>query len=579
MSRRWSLLSLLPLLLAGCLQEGPPPTGIHLFHGQNVEAPGFIRVGDESMVRFEARRAYATSSQGGVSDLWITSFDGVRQRKVVEGRSDAWPEQAYGWSAQDYPSAGAEGVVGERYFMVGEHRIESNTGMSRVASLVRLGSTLDEGLRLDGVASFMRFTVPIGVLIAAAQDGQSCPGFPGLRNNCPQLFLERPVAPGQKFPLLCLWDGTNEFPVGYDSGSFQIQTMGNGNSYFVVEDARILVRLRRPGNTLDSFRANVSRFSVSGDERYVALAVTDEGKSKTVVRVQATGVEVQLMRQNPSGWGGFGNDTFYYAQNATSTAPAEVHALDLITGADTFQVLPKELSNLAGALDRPGTDERLLLDSYGHGVFTSKKDFVGLRSLSGPLLTPSFTPDGDYLIYVDPAAPTLYDTTIRGALMFQDALVKSPASMVSPPGLVTSAQGGASYFFTDGDAGKVLVFWAELGRATSDLYFADYQPGGLPTGLRLVAKAIMSVSISAHSLFGIVNMSQQDGVGDLVFRDLDRGTETLYAHAVSDAAGAGGADLSSSYTAYIVRGRVDSDRSGLWLTTLAPPTTPDGGSN
>jgi hypothetical protein len=230
-------------------------------------------------------------------------------------------------------------------------------------------------------------------------------------------------------------------------------------------------------------------------------------------------------------------------------------------------------------LDRPESDERLVLDSLGQGVFVGKSDYVARRSLAGPLVTPSFTPDGNYLVYISPAAPTLYDTYVKGSLMFRDSELKEPASMVSPPGLLVNAQNAASYFFTDGDAGKILVFWAHLGRASSDLYFADYARGSLPTGLRLIAKSILSVSISAHTLFGIINMSQQDGVGDLVYRDIDKGTDILYSHAVADAAEHGGSDLSTSYVAYIVRGRADSDRSGLWLTTLAPPVTPDGGSN
>jgi hypothetical protein len=164
--------------------------------------------------------------------------------------------------------------------------------------------------------------------------------------------------------------------------------------------------------------------------------------------------------------------------------------------------------------------------------------------------------------------------------MFQDAdLTTQAPTMVSPPGLLVNAQNGASYFFTDGDKGPLLVFWAHLGRASSDLYFADYQAGTLPTGLRLIAKSILSVSISAHSLFGILNMSQQDGVGDLVYRNIDKGVDTVYAHGVSDSAERGGSDLSTSYAAYLVRGRDDSDRSGLWLTTLAPPVSPDGGTD
>jgi hypothetical protein len=554
-----------PVLLAGCLQEGPPPVGVHLFHSQTLAAPGFFKVGDEQMIRFEDRIAPATATKGGVSDLWITSYDGKNQRKVVANRSDYWGEQG-------------PFNAGDRYYMVDETLVPTNGGMARTATLLRLGPTLDEEMRFEGIWAYQRYTVPLRALVAEPQDGQTCPGFPSLQNDCPQLLYERPALPGQSYPTLFLWDGQDEIPIGADAGSFQLQTMGNGSTYFIFESQRTLARLLRPQNVLELVRANVSRFSVSGDEHYVAVAVADEGKSKTVILDLATGAEIPLMRPNPTSWGGFGSDTFFYSQSATGGTPAELHALTLSTGDDQFETLPSPLVDLAGVLDRPDSDERLLMDSQLHGLFTRRSDFVPLRpALAGPLLTPSFSPDGKYLIYVTPAAPTLYDTKLQGPLMFQDAdQVEAPPSIVSPAGLLVGAQNGSSYFFADGDAGKILVFWAHLGRASSDLYFADYASGGLPTNLRLMAKAILSVSISAHSLFGVINMSQQDGVGDLVYVDFDQGTQTLYAHAVADAAERGGSDLSTSYAAYIVRGRADSDRSGLWLTTLAPP--PDGGS-
>ena len=581
MSLRMPVLPFVPVLLAGCLQEGPPPAGLHLFPGQHLAAPGFIRVGDDVMIRFEDRIALATSTRGGVSDLWISSFDGKDQRKVVANGSDYWGEQAFAWSKQDYPAASRDSITGERYYMVDERLVATDGGQARVATLVRLGPTLAEEFRLDGISVFTRFTLPSGVLSAQPQTGQSCPGFPGLQNNCPQLLYERPALPGRSYPTLYLWDGANELNIGADSGSFQLQAMGNGSTYFIFESQRSLARLLRPQNVLQLLRANVSRFSISGDEHYAALVVTDDGKSKTVILDLTSGVEIPLARPNPSSWGGFGNGTFGYSQSATSDAPAELHTLDLATGEDKFDTLPSPLVDLAADISRcKDCDERLLMDSSLHGVFTKKSDYVPLRpALQGPLLTPSFTPDGQYLMYISPAAPTLYDTTLHGPLMFQDAELQGPAAMVSPPGLVVSAQYGASYFFTDGNSGKVLVFWAHLGRASSDLYFADYAAGGLPTNLRLMAKAILSVSISAHSLFGVINMSQQDSVGDLVYLDFDRGTQTLYAHAVVEAAEYSGADLSTSYSAYIVRGRADSDRSGLWLTTLAPPVPPDGGAD
>jgi hypothetical protein len=171
--------------------------------------------------------------------------------------------------------------------------------------------------------------------------------------------------------------------------------------------------------------------------------------------------------------------------------------------------------------------------------------------------------------------------------MFQSAdRTEEPPTMVSPPGLLVGAQGQASYFFTedgtnpDGSTKRVLIFWARLGRASSDLFFADYTEGALPTNVRLMAKAILSVSVSPHGLLGVVDMSQQDGVGDLVQRDFDLGAQTLYAQAVSEAVQPpSNLNLSEPYLAYIVRGRADSDRSGLWLTTLAPPQPRDGGTD
>jgi hypothetical protein len=575
MSRRWPVLLFVVLPLAGCLQEGPAPSGHRLFHGQHIESPGFIKVSGEVMVRFEDRTAYATTTKGGVSDLWISSFDGTSQRKVVTNRSDYWQEQG-------------PDNAGDRYFMVDEHLVAVAGDFARAASLVRLGPTLDEEFRLDGIARYSRISVPIGAIYDNPQTGQTCPGFPTLTNDCPQLFYERPLEAGQKSPTLMLWDGAHHLPLGADVGSFQIQAMGK-NAYFLLDDQQTLTRLSRPSYALDSLRSNVYSFSVSGDEHYAAITVNEDKKSRTVIRDLTTGAEIPLARPNPSAWGGFSGSTFYYSQNATSSAPAELHALDLVTGDDTRKTLPFPLVNASGSLDRcSGTppdprctnDERLILDSLGHGVFTSKSDLVARRTLDGPLFWPSFTSDGKYLIYISPAAPTLYDTSVQGPLMFQDADdTTQPPVMVSPPGLLVSAQNQKSYFFTDGDKGPILVFWAHLGRSSSDLYFADYPGGGLPTGLRLIARSIMSVSISSHTLFGILNMSQQDAVGDLVYRDIDKGVDTLYAHAVADAAEYGGSSLSTSYVAYIVRGRADSDHSGLWLTTLAPPVQQDGGTD
>jgi hypothetical protein len=570
------------------LDEGPAPVGRHLFSSQKVDSLSFMPVGSEWFVRFRERVTAATNAKGGVYNLWVSSFDGTTQRKVVTDWSDRGPEM---------------GNANGRYFLVNERTIPSGGGSAVVGNWLRLGPTLDEEARIDGVsltAPFSPFSAPLSWTIDNPQSGQSCPGFPDRHDDCPQALFERPPLAGQPFPTLYLWDGKNEIPIGEDPGGFQNQIMGDGSLYSVLGDRRTLSRLSRPSNRLDSLRDNVFGYSVSGDQHYVALSVIDDGKSKTVIRDLRTGVEITPARPNPSGWGGFGGNTFYYAVNAVGSSPAELHQFNLDTGEDTFTTLPLPLVNLAAQIDRPNSDERLRIDSLGQAVFTGKNDLVvrrvlseakcwnspppstleecqALRILAGPPLVPSFTKDGSYLIYIQRGASTQYDPALQGALMFQDADLKQPPAMISPPGLVLSIQGQAPYFFTGND--DVLGFWAHLGRAGSDLYFADYQAGTLPTNLRLVAQSIMNVGVSAHSLFGIVNVSQQDNVGDLVYRDLDLGTEIRYAQGVSEATKDGPPNLPETWVLYNVRGRADSDRSGVWLSAWIAPVRPDGGND
>jgi hypothetical protein len=540
--------------LVGCLDEGPAPAGRHLFHSQNLESPYFISMGDDWFVRFKERRSDATPQKGGVYDLWISSRDGQTQRNVVTNWSDRWPELYH-----------ADG----RYFVTEERTIPSGGGTAVVGTLIRLGPTFEEEARIDEVSTQppALFGAPLSWIYDAAASDLSCPGFPERRNDCPQALFERPPPVGQGFPILYLWDGANQIPIGPDSGGFRNQITGDGSIYCVLGDNHTLSRLSRPGNKLDSLRDNVSNFSLSGDQHYVALSLTND--SKTMLRDLRSGVEV-TPPHSPSSWGGFGGDTFIYWSGP------ELHQFDIVTGEDVFITLPAPLKDQVAVMNRPNSDEALRIDSLGNGVFTGRNDYVGRRTIMGPLLAPGFTADGDYLIYIRRATSTLYDPDPQGALMFQDADLKYDPIQLSPPGLLLGIKYQVPYFFTG--EGKVLAFWAHLGRAASDLYFADYQPGAPPTNLRLMVRSIMSVSVSAHDIFGIVNVSQQDDVGDLVYRDLDQGTEIRYAQAVSDAAQLGGSDLSTSWTVYNVRGRADSDRSGIWVTTLAPPV-PDGGTN
>ena len=188
---------LLPLLLGlaalgGCLEEGPAPSGTHLFHSQNLMAPSFIKVGDEMFVRFQERIAPATADKGTVYDLWISSFDGKQQRKVVANWSDRWPQM---------DSAGG------RYFMTDERMIPSGGGTAVVASWTRLGPTLDEEARIESIATVSPFSAPLSWIYENADARLSCPGFPGRHEDCPQAIFQRPPPAGQATPTLYLWDG------------------------------------------------------------------------------------------------------------------------------------------------------------------------------------------------------------------------------------------------------------------------------------------------------------------------------------------------------------------------------------
>ena len=137
------------------------------------------------------------------------------------------------------------------------------------------------------------------------------------------------------------------------------------------------------------------------------------------------------------------------------------------------------------------------------------------------------------------------------------------------------------YFFiagptTDAGASVILVFWANVVRDSSDLYFANHETGEL----KVVGNAIGRVTVDAQRIIGTVNMSAQDATGDLVVQDVEDSEGRMLAHAVTGFTQ--GADpnptaqTKAGLVAYTVRGRVPNDHDGLWATTLTPPGQ-DGG--
>jgi hypothetical protein len=383
-------------------------------------------------------------------------------------------------------------------------------------------------------------------------------------------LLYRTLAQGGHPAALHLWDGTSDRIIMASPASTVISTdiRPSGAIYIKSSDDQVLRRLATPDGQIEKVRDKVSRYLLHGDDVWMAVADTSSGRTKTLLVNLQTGVELPSARPNPCCWTKFDdNDHFFYVQAAIDNHPAESHVLDLTTGQDDSTLMPDNLVDVSYSISRDRTDEVLYLDSQGHGAFLGRDDMKLRRKVSQRLTWPFFSPDGRYRLYVDQAPLTAIETVAHGPLMAQDAELTSPPRRISPPGLdiPLDPQSGRPFFMSDDDK-AVLVFWARFGHNTSDLYFADVDTGQL----RLVAPSIRNVTVAPDGYFGIINVSQQDLVGDLVLKDLVHDKTRVLSQAVADFHREG------DNVVFAVRGRVPSDHDGLWVTSLAAPT--DGGA-
>lgn len=545
-SRPTSLLAL--LVAAGCLQPGPLPEGRKLFSGRDLGDIGFLSLDGAAWVSLNRRLAPANlPAKGAVRDLWIASCDGTQQREVVAGWSDRWPT----------PSAN-----GSLFVMVDEQQVTSGGlggGLEEhVGTLVRLDPHYQSNATFENVSNFA----------LGAYDNR---------------LLYRQVPPGET-PGLFLWDGQDQIRLGdvANVNLFDAQIAGSGMAYFVLGSDQVLSRLDKLTDTKDDLHANVSGFTLGPNETYAALSLSTG--TTTVLDLQSGNeISLALPPEHPCLFApGFASeDLFAYQQCAIAGAPAEYHTLDLTTGADTFVVLPAPLVNLVGVVTRGDDDpslydEELYLDSQGHGVFFGSNDHVPRRAVPVTMLTPSISPDGKYLLYVDPQPATVAYPYDHGPLMVQDADLVNPPRQISTPGMTVDAR-GKSYFFingpsTDGGVSHILVFWASVSISSADLYFANHETGEL----KVVAHAIGNVSVDSQRIFGTVNESAQDATGDLVVQYVEGGGGRTIAHTVNEATQWYDPVAQFVRVGYVVRGRAPSDRDGVWITTLDPPSQ-DGG--
>ena len=519
-----------------CLEAGPPPLGTRIVEGRDIQNFQFINLGEETVVRFDRHMDFAKGSLGARFDTYVVSLDGSNLRKVIVNRTDHGPQ------LMSFPA----GSTRSQHFLVDE-----TIGANKVAvsTLIRLSPLLEEQLRIEGITRYMP---------------GSAPGFPDL------ILYEKPVQ-GRSFQDLHLWNGVESVRLGVDSGSGQMVFGGSGAIYAIMGEARVLSRLKTPDDAMLGLREQVSRFQLSPDEAYAAVSVTEDGKTKDLILELSTKREMPFVRSTSGMWAGFQGSYFIYIISKSTTAPGEVHAIDLTSGKENVTLIPEPLVDIVARLPRPNSTETLVMDSQGHAVFVSSIDGTLIRTVSGKLYAPKFTKDGADLLYIDPQAPTLVDSQIHGPLLQQSADLDKPARLFSPPGTSTRA---GFFDFTSGDRGDFLYFWVHYGRGNWDLYFAFFDTGEL----RLITRSILQVSVGEHNIFGILNASQQDQTGDLVNRDLDTGMEIMYSHAVAEmVVGGENTDSPEPKVAYLVRGRAPSSHDGIWLAPILRPSAPDGG--
>jgi hypothetical protein len=494
------------------LPEGRPVEGRHLFEGRNVEKPSFVGIDKVAYVMFQERTATALPPRSAVYNLWLVNYETGERRLVLSNVADrdSWRPQA--------------DTKGLRYIMVDEHLVDGGSAVgvpTPAGTLVRLDLLKGELERIPEVSTF-----------AVNPTGQ---------------FFYRTVTPGGRLPELRLRTvAGSDRVLGPSAGAAQI--VAPDRMYFVAGEDRVLSRINGAEAPVEPIHERVSRFLLSADEKWVVMQTSDQDKkAQTVALELATGTQRILPGVNPCCWMGFDGREFIYSESAANGMQGKLHAFNVTTGADRVVTLPQGLSDVSSIIGRPMSDDALFVDSQGRMAFVSNENPSAGKVLDIRPVSPAFSDDGRFLVYVEPDP----DQMGEGRLMVQDGDFAQPPRLFSPPGSLVPP--GGYFFIADGER-RILVFWAHFGRNASDLYFGNHETGES----RIVAEGISEVTVTARRVFGIVRVSEQDLVGELVNKDLVMDKETVLAHSVSDAT------VWGTRVAFVIRERIGTANDGLW---------------
>ncbi len=525
-----ALLLVTAAAVAGCLQSDAAIDGRLLFSGRQIEKAGFVIIDGRSHVTFEDRIAHASPGKSGAANLWITDWETGEKCRLVANKSDRW-----------HLDSGKDGL---RFAI----KNERTTATGAVGTLVRFTMGCEDFEAIEDVS---------GYGVSNLFDDKT-------RAIVSTRFYYKTELPGSRLTNLHLRNDAGDERV-IEKLSGLVQFTEPDGLYMILGEDRTLVRLAAHDAPIETLRTHVTRMQLRGDEKYAILGVADPGAMggpvvpKAIVLKLDDKSERPLPGKNPSYWLGFWGAEFAYSEAATGGTGARLHFFNVDTAADRVYVIPAGLADVTAAVPRSSKHaESLLIDSQGRLALFDAAAEPAVRILNLRAYSPSYTPDGKFLLYVKPDTSA---TELEGELVVQDADFKQPPRVISPVG--ASVQNGGFFFILGAEP---LVFWAHFGRDAANLYYSNHETGAV----RRVARGIREVTVTPRRIIGVVRVSEQDLVGDLVQIDAQTLDSTRLARSVSDVS------IYGSQIAFIVRGRLSSERDGLWATTLKEIKTDAG---
>jgi len=350
----------------------------------------------------------------------------------------------------------------------------------------------------------------------------------------------------------------------------------SGMAYFVLGSDQTLSRLGKLTDPSRTCTPMSAAFLLRNDEKYCRAFPGecgheyDRGAGCAGGQGHATGTSQSLL---PARFKDF-QPVYLRARLPSGDAPAEYHTLDLVSGVKpACPCRPRWLTWCRSWIDRTATNP--CFSTARPWWFFGRDDHQARRTVMRfdrrtqqvcrrTCLSPGFSPMVSISCTSTPS-PRRCPSGIRTGLCWFRIFGWSTNPWSTHPARFSTracrwlrATTSSSLSTTDAGASVILVFWANVVRDSSDLYFANHETGEL----KVVGNAIGRVTVDAQRIIGTVNMSAQDATGDLVVQDVEDSEPN---------AGARGDRIlrrgrpepdradESGLVAYTVRGRVPND--------------------